>query len=181
MQAPLRKKTDMKLFILYLMRKIDYPMDFTTLNDISSVDGIISSFDFADCFAELLGAGNIESVKTEEGELFRITDRGCNVVDELYDMLIPSLRESALKSAMHLISFKKSGYRVSQNVENDPKNGKRRLTVAVEDNDGIRFSLTLDVESQRTLDKMQINFERRPEQIYKSIYSILAGNAEFLF
>lgn len=181
MQAPLIKKTEKKLFILYLMSKIGYPMDFTTLNDITSVDGIVSSFDFAECFAELLGAGNIESKIIDNREVFCLTERGHNIVNELYDMLIPSLRENAVKSAMRLISFRKIGYRVSQKVDTDDKTGKQRLTVSISDNDGVRFSLTLDVESERILQKMQSNFQNKPEQIYKSIYALLAGDADFLF
>lgn len=180
MQAPLKKKSDMKLFILYLMDKIGYPLDFSSLNDICSVDGIISGFDFAECFSELLDAENICEVKQPEGDAYVLSERGQKIVEALSDMLIPSLRENALKSAMKLLSFRKSGQRITQAVETDPKDGTKRLICSVINNDGVRFSLTLAVDSQSVLDKMQYNFNRRPEEMYKAIYALMAGDADFI-
>ncbi len=170
----------MKLFILYLMDKIGYPLDFSTLNDIVSVDGIVSGFDFAECFSELLDAENIKELKLSGGDCYSLSERGKNIVEALSDSLIPSLRENAVKSAMKLLSFRRSGQRISQTVETDPKNGTKRLVCTVVNNDGVRFSLTLAVDSQSILDKMQYNFNRRPEEIYKAIYALLAGDVSYI-
>ena len=35
MQAPLREKNDIKIFILYLLRNINQPMDYADINDIA--------------------------------------------------------------------------------------------------------------------------------------------------
>ena len=180
MQAPLKKKSDMKLFILYLMDKIGYPLDFSTLNDIVSVGGIVSGFDFAECFSELLDAENIREVKLESGDCYSLSERGKNIVEALSDSLIPSLRENAVKSAMKLLSFRRSGQRISQTVETDPKNGTKRLVCTVVNNDGVQFELKLAVDSQSILDKMQYNFNRRPEEIYKAIYALLAGDVSYI-
>ena len=63
MQGPLKDKNDIKIFILYLLRNIGYPLDFDNINDIVVQDGIVGYFDFADCFAELLDTGNIAEEK----------------------------------------------------------------------------------------------------------------------
>ena len=41
MQAPLKEKNDIKIFILYLMRNIGYPLDFSNINDDGYYNGII--------------------------------------------------------------------------------------------------------------------------------------------
>lgn len=180
MQAPLTKKTDRKLFILYLMYKIGYPLDFSTINDITCIDGIISGFDFAECFSELLNAGNVTEVRSEKGDLYKLSERGVNIVEALYNSLIPSLREQALKSAMKLLSFRNTGRITTQRVETDSENGQRRLILTVEDDNGIQFALTLAVDEVGVMDKMQNNFNKRPEEIYRAIYGLLAGDAGFL-
>ena len=76
MQAPLRKKSEMKILILYLMNKIRYPLDFMTLHDIMTLDGLMSSFDFNECFAELLDAGNIEELKDDDEDRYAVTAQG---------------------------------------------------------------------------------------------------------
>ena len=57
MQAQLKDKNDIKIFILYLMRHVGRPLDFVSINDIVVQDGYVGYFDFVECFAELLEAG----------------------------------------------------------------------------------------------------------------------------
>lgn len=49
----LRDKTDIKIFILYLLMHIERPVDFATLHDIVVQDDFVGQFDFMDCFYEL--------------------------------------------------------------------------------------------------------------------------------
>ena len=62
MQAPLKEKNDIKIFILYLLKNLNYPLDFNTISDIVVQDEFVNYFDFAECFAELLDIGNIEQL-----------------------------------------------------------------------------------------------------------------------
>ena len=66
MHSQLRDKNDIKIFILYLLRHIGYPLDFVSINDIVVQDGYVGYFDFAECFAELLETGNIVLTDTAE-------------------------------------------------------------------------------------------------------------------
>ena len=54
MHAPLTDPNDIKIFILYLMKNLHRPLDFTTVSEISVQDGFVNYFDFASCFAELM-------------------------------------------------------------------------------------------------------------------------------
>ena len=60
MQAPLKEKNDIKIFILYLMRNIGYPLDFSNINDIVVQDGIVNYFDFAEYGESFSYDGTIE-------------------------------------------------------------------------------------------------------------------------
>ena len=52
---------DIKVFILYLMKNVGEPLEFTTVNDIVLQDEFVGYFDFAFCFSDLLDAGAIVS------------------------------------------------------------------------------------------------------------------------
>ena len=66
MQGQLKEKNDIKIFILYLLRNVGYPLDFGNINDIVLQDGVVGYFDFAECFAVLLDAGNVQEIKERE-------------------------------------------------------------------------------------------------------------------
>ena len=59
MPSPLREKNEIKIFILFLLDKIGYPLDYNTIGSIVVQDGIVRFFDFADAFYQLLDAGHI--------------------------------------------------------------------------------------------------------------------------
>ena len=61
----LENKLDVKVFILYLMNKVDEPLEYTTVNDIVLQDEFVNYFDFALCFSELLDAGQVEEAGEE--------------------------------------------------------------------------------------------------------------------
>ena len=107
MQAALKDKNDIKIFILYLMRNVGYPLEYENLNDIVIQDGVVGYFDFVECFGELLDTGNVREIKGENGDLYEITEQGKHVSDSLEGNLLGLIRDKSLKSALRLLSFKK--------------------------------------------------------------------------
>ena len=53
MALRLTEKSDIKIFILYLLSRVERPLDFVTLHDICVQDEFINTFDFMDEFYEL--------------------------------------------------------------------------------------------------------------------------------
>ena len=180
MQAPLRKKSDMKLLILYLMDKLAYPLDYVTLNDMTTTDGLIGSFDFTECFAELLDAGNVRELKDENGDdVYLLTEQGERVVESLQGNLLPSIREQVYKSALALVDFRISGRRIEHSESRTPS-GKPVFTGSVADAGGTLFSVTAELETEEQLIRVTRNWERRPEAIYKGILAVLSGDADYI-
>ena len=180
MQAPLRKKSDMKLLILYLMDKLAYPLDYVTLNDMTTTDGLIGSFDFTECFAELLDAGNVRELKDENGDdVYLLTEQGERVVESLQGNLLPSIREQVYKSALALVDFRISGRRI-EHTESRTPSGKPVFTGSVTDGAGTLFSVTAELETDEQLMRVTRNWEKRPEAIYKGILAVLSGDADYI-
>lgn len=179
MQAQLRDKTNIKLLMLYLMKKIGYPLDYVTFNDVCTVDGLIGSFDFTECFAELVDAGNICQTDDSSDDLFALSAQGRRVVDDLEDLLLRSIRENAYKSALSLLDFRKSGRRMEHSTGRNSE-GKPVFSCTVTDNNGVLLSLTSTLESEDELSRAVYNWTNRPESVYRAMLSVLNGDADYI-
>ena len=62
-EIELTDKFEIKIFILYLLKNIKEPLEFSTINDIVVQDGFVNYFDFAICFAELLESNQITELR----------------------------------------------------------------------------------------------------------------------
>lgn len=183
MQTQLKDKNDIKIFILYLMRHVGRPLDFVSINDIVVQDGYVGYFDFVECFAELLEAGNIEEIKSDDGEggseIYRVTDQGIYVVDTLDSRLINTIREKSLKSALRLLSFKERGAKVRFDFE-PLQNGRFKADCVISEKDEELMHVTLSLESTNQLEKIRHNFYDKPEVVYRGILAVLTGEVNYL-
>ncbi len=179
MQAPLTKKTEIKLYILFVMKHIGYPIEFSRLNDTVTADGPVDYFGFAECFSELLDAGNISSVSEDGKECFVITEQGINVVDNLLDILIPSVRRTALAAATRLTSFDKRGAKIEHGSERC-SDGRYLFNFNVTEKNKDIFTLSLMLENKEQVERIEHNLAKNPDGIYKSIMALLSGQADYL-
>ena len=62
MRSLLTDPDEIKIFILYLLDKIGYPLDYPSIGAIMMQDGVINFFDFAECFFALVEAGHIREI-----------------------------------------------------------------------------------------------------------------------
>ncbi len=188
MQAPLKEKNDIKIFILYLLKNLKYPLDFNTISDIVVQDEFVNYFDFAECFAELLDSGTIELIRIGDGisgdddkkeEFYTITENGVIVVEQLQSNLLNMIKEKSLKSAMRLISFKQRGFEVRCDGA-EREDGKYDLHCEVIENKERLLEVNLLVNDKQRYDQMVYNFNERPEVIYRGVISLLTGDINYL-
>ena len=55
----IREKLDIKLLILYILRRLSGGVDISTIFEICRVDGGVGYFDYSDCLSELTETGLI--------------------------------------------------------------------------------------------------------------------------
>ncbi len=196
MLAPLKDKTDIKIFILYLMKNIDYPLDFNTLSDIAVQDEFISYFDFAECFGQLLDNGTVAQIRVgdqimteasigrngrpeKKNELYVITERGIEVVEQLHSNLLNAIKEKSLKSALRMLSFKERGSDVRCECE-ERYGGGYNLRCEITEKKKPVLKLELVVEDREQLEQMRENFNERPEVVYRGVIALLSGDINYL-
>ncbi len=182
--ASLKDKNDIKIFILYLMKKIDEPLDFNTLCDVVTQDEFVTYFECAECFAELLDMGAVERILMSDGggevkEYYKITRTGATVAEELQSNLLTQIKDKSLKSAMRLLSFKKEGSAVKFN-QTPMADGKYRFDAEMTIKGTTVMKLSTVLEDSDMLRKVCNNFEERPETIYRGMISILTGDINYL-
>ncbi|MCQ2423639.1 MAG: DUF4364 family protein, partial [Clostridia bacterium] len=66
MGSMLKDPHEIKIFILYLMDRIGYAMNYSTIGAIMIQDGIVAFFDFAECFFALVDAGHIRVIHPQK-------------------------------------------------------------------------------------------------------------------
>jgi len=179
MQAPLKDKNDIKIFILYLLRHIGYPLDFVNINDIVVQDGVVNYFDFADCFAELLETGNVAEMKKDGVDYYVITEQGKHVADTLQSRLLSILRDRSLKSALRLLSFKKRGADLRCEAEKMP-DGRLKCHFIVIDHHEEVMNITAVLEDEVQYEKMRYNFMNKSEVVYRGMLALLSGEVNYL-
>lgn len=196
MQAPLKEKNDIKIFILYLMKNIGYPLDFNTISDMAVQDEFVNYFDFAECFAELLDSCMIEQLRVgdeimtepnvgkngrpeKKNELYRVTENGVQIVETLQSSLLNVIKEKSLKSAMRMLSFRLRGSEIRCDGEQRP-DGRYGLDCQILENKVPIMKLELVVDSKQQMDRLAYNFNERPEVIYRGIISLLTGDINYL-
>ncbi len=179
MAKQLTDKNDIKIFILYLLKNIERPIDMVTLNDIVVQDGFVNQFDFMDCFYELCDTPAVRKFEKDGTEVYEITDEGSVAVEAMESSIIMTIRERSLRSAMRLLSFHSRGAKAQTSLE-DADDGRCRMNCRYTDKNGEFFSLSVLFETRHQAELMRMNCNEDPELLYRGVMSILSGDINYL-
>ena len=171
-------KTDIKIFILFLLDKIGYPLDEETLCEIILENGYVGYFDFAECFGELNEAGHIISAEALGKTYYAISDLGRTIASELQGGLLASIREKSLKSALRIISFKKKNATLSADVS-EIENKKYNVRCRISEPIGDIFDVSLVTDTKEKAEQIKNNFLEKPEEVYRGLVAVLTGQVDY--
>ena len=182
MASPIGSMNNVKIFVLYLMRNINYPLDYVTVNDIVMQTDYIMYLDFDQAFHEMLEGELIrEDGVNENGDpLYSVTARGAMVAEQLRCDLLPSILDQSLTCALRYLDFKRRKITVDCTAE---KRADQTfdVTVTLKEEKKVILTTTVNVDSEYRARQMRKNFRERPEVIYRGIMALLCGNVDFLF
>jgi hypothetical protein len=175
----LHGKDDIKIFILYLMHNLSFPMEYVDINDVVVQDGVVGTIDCAECFAELLDNGSIIE-KTDDGvPYYTISEKGTRIVEGLQGDLLSGIKTRGLKNALRLLTLKDRGCRIQTDYM--PRaDGMFDLTCAIKGEGKFALEVKIVAENQTQLDRMQAVFKERPEIVYRGVLAILTGKIDYL-
>lgn len=182
MLSPLGNIRNVKIFVLYLMQNVGYPMDYITVSEIIMQTDYVAYLDFAESFAQMEDGGLIEKVgMNEQGEAtYAVTKQGATVAETLHSDILSSILEESLASALRLLDFRKRGVKTSCKSTKNPSGGYD-LHCTLTEGDKTLLSLTLWVDSDVRAEAMKERFRQNPEHLYRASYALLSGNVSYLF
>ena len=181
MASNIGSMNNVKIFVLYLMHNIGYPLDFVTINDIVMQTDYIMYLDFAVAFHEMLDSGLIcENGKEETGEaLYSVTHKGMVVAEQLRCDLLPSILDKSLACALRYLDLKRRGVVV------DCTSQKRSdqtfdVSLTIKEKSKTILTATINVDSEYRSKQMRENFRDRPDVIYRGLIALLTGKVDHL-
>ena len=164
----LRHKTDVKIFILFLLNNVRCPLTLAEISELVLADGFVAEFDFAECFSELCELGHILSAEEDGEERFLISPTGCEASAELEDTLVAGLRKRSLQTAMRFLSLRRRGARIDAIVM--PREGGRyTVTCTTSDKNGEIASFSLTFPSRGVAEQIRTHFLEKPDEVVRAI------------
>ncbi len=161
-------KLDIKILILFVLRRLPGAVDPETLLEICQCDGGIGYFDYTDCLSELVETGHI----TEDEDGFRITDKGSRNADAVESSLPYSVRVKALR----LIEPVEERLRREAMIVARHETGEAGCTVelAMSDDKGEIAHLRLLCADEQQARGIEKRFRKNAESYYQKIMELLS-------
>ena len=171
--------TDLKVFILFLLDNIRYPVDRTTVMSIVEENTNEITLDYEQCLFELTESEHLLYEELDGEKYYMISDKGRLVASELYDGLDKEFRERSLRSAIKHISLSKSEASARAFVEELPSK-RYKVTMEARDKNEEIMSVSLTVNSLAEAEMIKKNFESKPDGVYRGILFSATGRIEYI-
>ena len=171
--------TDLKVFLLFLLDNIRYPVDSDTVMSIVSENTDDITLDYQQCLAELVDSEHLLFDEIEGVRYYMISDKGREIAAELYDNLDAGFRERSLRSAIKHLSLSKSEASIKAYIERTDS-GRYRVTLEAFDRYGELMKTSLAVNSLAEAEQIKRNFESKPDGVYRGVLFSATGRIEYL-
>ena len=163
----IHEKLDIKILILYVLRRLPSTVDPETLRGLCQCDDGIGYFDYSDCLSDLVANGNVE--EREDGYI--ITEKGAANADAVESSLPYSVRAKASK----LIAPVAEKMRRAAMITACHRTDENSCTVMLAMSDGkgevMRLEFLCAGEEQAKM--IEKNFRRDAEGYYQKIMALL--------
>ena len=166
----IHEKLDIKILILFILRRLPGVVDPETLGELCQCDGGIGYFDYSDCLSELVETGHIE--EHEEG--YSITEKGARNADAVESSLPYSVRSKALKLIAPVEERMRRAAMITAKYHSDQ--GGVTVELAMSDGVGEVIHLSFLCAGEEQAKQIQKNFRRDAEGYYQKIVALLSEN-----
>lgn len=163
----IHEKLDIKILILFILRRLPGTVDPETLLELCQCDEGISYFDYSDCLNELVETGHI--AENEEG--YAITEKGSRNADAVESSLPYSVRSKALRLLAPVEERLRRAAMITARHSQNEDGCFVELAMGDGKGEVIRLQLLCGGEDQaKTIEK---HFRRDAEGYYQKIVQLL--------
>ncbi len=169
-----------KVIILYLLRELGRPLTFSTLSEIIIFDEKVNYFVFASCLVDLADRGLVDRKKEEgKSDVYTINKLGLELLSEVEDTLLDSVKTRMLRSAARLFAFNRSGSVINSEIV--PKNEGFDLICTIKDSKYDLVELKLYVDTKEEAAYLKSHFDDNAEVVYRGILALRTGEVKFMY
>jgi hypothetical protein len=182
MASQIGSMNNVKIFVLYLMKNINYPMDYVTINEIVMQTDYVLYLDFAEAFHQMLEGGLIaEDGRDERGDpLYSVTHKGRLVAEQLKSDILPTVLDKSMACALQYLDFRRRGIVADCESERLPDQ-TYNVTVTLKEKDKVILSIRVNADSEYRAQQIKKSFRDRPNVIYRGILALFSGRLDFLY
>lgn len=166
----IHEKLDIKILILFILRRLPSPVSFETLSDLVMVDEGFDYFEYSQCLAELVETGHVEQNENR----YKITKIGAENGDTVESSIPYSVRAKAERRAEPIITKMKRDNQIVTSHEVQ-SNGLPKVKLSLSDGLGSIISMTLLVSSEEQAKSIEKNFRSDAENVYHKIIKLLTS------
>ncbi len=171
--------TEMKVFLLFLLDNIGYPLEHGTLIDIVRENTDEISLDYDECLRQLVSSEHLLYDEVGDERYYMISDKGREVASQLYDTLDKSFRERSLRIAIQYISLSKTGAGIKAYIT-ETESKRFRVTLEAYDKYGEIMSTSITVNSRNEAEIIKKNYEAKPDGVYRGVLFSVTGRLEYI-
>ena len=164
----IHEKLDIKILILFILRRLPGTVDPETLLELCQCDEGISYFDYSDCLHELVETEHV----TESEEGYAITEKGARNADAVESSLPYSVRSKALRLLAPVEERLRRAAMITASHTLDENGCTVELAVGDGKGELIRMSLLCAGEEQAK--KIEKHFRKDAEGYYQKIVELLS-------
>ena len=175
----LETRTDIKIFLMFLLDNINRPIDYTTISEIimENVDEV--TLDYETSLRELADDGHLLFDEIDGEKYYMISPGGRKVASELYDTLDREFRERSIHYAIRHISLIESGAKIRTSITKT-ENNRYKVTLEAMGEIGEIMSTSVTVNSRSEAEMIRKNYESKPDAVYRGIFFSITGRLEYI-
>ena len=153
---------DVKVLILYVAARSNYPMSVQEIYELCYVDDSLSYFDVCTAIPEMVQSGHLEEV--EEGK-YQITEKGREDGALTADSLAFTVKQKAENAVTKFNrQLKRSSFVKTQVIPRE--SGDVSVVMSLDDEMGNLMTLELAAPDQRQAVRLSRMFEKKAEMLY---------------
>ena len=166
---------DVKVLILYVMARVNYPVDQQQIYELCFQDECLSYFDVCTALPQMVETGHLE----QQGESYVITDKGRSDGELTEDSIAYTVKQRAENAVARFNrQIQRSSFVSTQVLPRDT--GDASLIVTLKDEVSTLMTLELSAPNQRQAVRLAKLFEKKADMVYNLIMMELLDEEESL-
>ena len=166
---------DVKVLILYVMSRVNYPVDQQQIYELCFQDESLSYFDVCTAIPEMVASGHLQ----QEGEVYTITEKGRSDGALTEDSIAYTVKQRAENAVARFNrQIRRSSFVKTQILPRE--SGDISLVVTLNDEMSTLMTLELAAPNQRQAVRLAKLFEKKADAVYNLIMMELLDEEEDL-